>query len=86
MTARDPKAIADSLVAFLNREIMAPGHTIGPEDGFEAAGVDSMALLKVLVFVERELGLWIPDEDLVDAHVTSAATLARYVAMRLGAR
>jgi acyl carrier protein len=78
--------IADSLVAFVNREIMAPGHTIAADDAFETAGVDSMALLKVLVFVERELGVFVPDEDLVDDHVASAAALARYVAARLDAR
>jgi len=84
VTARSPQEIAGALAAFINEEIMAPGHAIGPDDRFDAAGVDSMALLKVLLFVERTYGFWVPDEDLVDANVTSAATLARYVASRLG--
>ncbi len=84
MSARTAAEIADAVVGFLNDEIMAPGHAIGEDDRFDAAGVDSMALLKVLLFVERTYGFWIPDEDLVDANVTSAATLARYVAARLG--
>jgi acyl carrier protein len=84
VAARSVSAIADLLVGFVNREIMAPGHAIAPEDRFDAAGVDSMALLKVLLFVEQEFGFWVPDEDLVDANVTSALTLARYVAARVG--
>jgi len=83
--ARTVSAIADLLVAFVNREIMAPGHAIAPEDRFDAAGVDSMALLKVLLYVEQEFGFWVPDDDLVDANVASATTLARYVAGRLPA-
>ncbi len=79
-------AIAERLAEFVNREIMAPGHAIGVDDRLEPAGVDSMALLKVLLFIEREFGFWIPDEDLVDDTVASATSLARYVAGRLAAR
>ncbi len=85
MTARPVSVVAELLVGFVNREIMAPGHAITAEDRFEAAGVDSMALLKVLLFVEQEFGFWVPDEDLVEGNVASAATLARYVAGRLAA-
>ena len=85
MPARTVSEIADLLVAFVNREIMAPGHAIAPDDRFDAAGVDSMALLKVLLHVENELAVTVPDEDLVDGTVASAATLARYLAGRLAA-
>ena len=85
MPARTVSAIAERLTEFVNHEIMAPGHAIGPDDRLEPAGVDSMALLKVLLFVEREFGFWIPDEDLVDDTVASATSLARYVAGRLAA-
>jgi diaminopimelate decarboxylase len=77
--------IARGLVGFINGEIMAPGHGVGPDDTLEAAGVDSMALLKVLLFVEREFGFWVPDEDLIEENVATASTLARYVARRLAA-
>ena len=53
-----------------------------PTTELAAAGVDSMALLKVLVFLEREFGLWVPDEDLTDDVITSARTLAAYVCRR----
>ena len=83
MSARSVTEIAELLVAFVNREIMAPGHAIHRDDRFDDAGVDSMALLKVLLYIEQEFGFWVPDEDLVDANVASASALAGYVAGRL---
>jgi len=78
-------AVAAALVAFVNAHIMAPGHPLAADDSFEAAGVDSMALLKILLHVESEFGIWIPDEDLVDEHVASARTLAEYLCRRASA-
>jgi acyl carrier protein len=61
---------------------MARGRPIRPEDDLEAAGVDSMGLLRVLVFVEAELGFWMPDEDLVEENICSARALASYICRR----
>jgi D-alanine--poly(phosphoribitol) ligase subunit 2 len=71
--------VAAAVVRFLNTEIMAASHPIATDDRLTDAGVDSMALLKVLVFLEREFGIWVPDEDLTDDVITSARTLAAYV-------
>ena len=84
VTASAPQQVAEALVTFINEEIMAPGHGLRVDDRFEAAGVDSMALLKVLLFIERTYGFWVPDEDLIDANVSSSASLARYIVARLG--
>lgn len=83
MGGRTADGIVAALIGFINAEIMAPGHAIRPDDGLDAAGVDSMALLKVLLFVEREFGFWVPDEDLVQENVATASALAAYVARRL---
>jgi len=74
--------VTGAIVRFLNTEIMAPAHPIAADDVLADAGVDSMALLKVLVFLERELGVWVPDEDLSDEIIRSARTLATYVCSR----
>jgi acyl carrier protein len=79
---RSVEDVAATIVRFLNTEILAEGHAIAIDDDLAAAGVDSMALLKVLVFLERELGIWVPDEDLTDEIVRSARTLAAYVRSR----
>ncbi|HET9488943.1 MAG TPA: acyl carrier protein [Methylomirabilota bacterium] len=78
----EPDEVAGTLTAFVNEQIMAPGRPIQPDDAFETVGVDSMALLKILVFVEKRFGFWMPDEDLVDEHLTSPRALANYICRR----
>jgi acyl carrier protein len=79
-----PEEIAGALTAFVNGHIMARGRAIAADDDLEAAGVDSMAMLKILLFIEAEFGFWMPDEDLVQENLASARTLATYVCRRRG--
>jgi D-alanine--poly(phosphoribitol) ligase subunit 2 len=78
----DADEIAATLTAFVNTTIMARGRPITPDDDFETAGVDSMGLLKVLLFIEAEFGFWMPDVDLVEQHVASPRALATYICRR----
>jgi len=78
----EPDEIADALTTFINANIMARGHPVQPHDDLEAAGLDSMALLKVLLFIEAEFGFWIPDEDLVRDNIRSPLALATYICRR----
>ena len=71
--AIDHDTVADALTTFVNTSIMARGRRILPDDDFETVGIDSMALLKILLFVEAEFGFWPPDEDLVDGQPPVAA-------------
>jgi acyl carrier protein len=77
-------AVASALTAFVNANIMAPGRSVQPEDDFELMGIDSMAMLKVLLFVEAKFGFWMPDEDLVAENLTSPRALAHYICRRRG--
>jgi len=77
-------AVASALTAFVNANIMARGRSVQPDDDFELMGVDSMAMLKVLLFVEAEFGFWMPDEDLVEENLTSPRALAHYICRRRG--
>jgi acyl carrier protein len=76
--------VAATLTAFVNATIMARGRTVHPDDSFELMGIDSMALLKVLLFVEEEFGFWMPDEDLVAENLASPRALAHYICRRGG--
>ena len=82
MPGFEPEAVIQSLVTFINTHIMASGHPIQPDDDLQSAGLDSMAFLKLLLFVEAEFGFWIPDEDLVEVNVASIRALARYICRR----
>jgi acyl carrier protein len=78
----DAEDVAQTLTAFVNAHIMSRGHPMTADDAFETAGVDSMALLKLLLFVEAEFGFWMPDDDLVEENVSSPGALARYICRR----
>ena len=80
----DVKEVASLLSQFVNGTLMARGRAITADDELERAGVDSMGLLKVLLFVESEFGFWMPDEDLEDDNVRSCRALATYICRRLG--
>ena len=80
--AIDHDTVAQMLTAYVNANIMARGRRIRPDDDFELAGIDSMALLKILLFVEAEFGFWPADEDLILENLRSARALARYVCRR----
>jgi len=80
----DVEDVATTLTAFVNAHIMARGRPIGVDDAFEHAGVDSMGLLKVLLFIESEFGFWMPDDDLVEENVASPRALARYICRQGG--
>lgn len=78
----EPEEIAKALTTFINTSIMACGHPVQADDDLEAAGVDSMALLKILLFIEADFGFWMPDEDLVEENLTSVRALANYICRR----
>ena len=80
--ATDHDTVAQAIAAFVNANIMAPGRRIQSDDDFEAMGIDSMALLRVLLFVEVEFGFWPPDEDLVTENLRSPGALAHYILRR----
>ena len=82
---RDLAEVSTALTTFVNTSIMARGRPMAPDDEFAAAGVDSLGLLKVLLFIEAEFGFWMPDEDLEEDNVRSPRALATYITRRLGA-
>ena len=77
-----PDETVTALTTFINTSIMARGHSVQPDQNLEDAGVDSMALLKILLFIEAEFGFWMPDEDLVEENTGSARALASYICRR----
>ena len=82
LPAVDHATIAQALTAFVNANLMARGHRIQPDDDFEMVGIDSMGMLKILLFVEAEFGFWPPDEDLVAENLRSGQALAHYICRR----
>jgi acyl carrier protein len=80
-----PEQITATLLGFINTEIMAQSRPLDGGANLEESGVDSMALLQVLLFIERTWGFWIPDHELTDDIVRTPRQLARHVCGKLAA-
>jgi acyl carrier protein len=78
----DAEGVANAVTAFINATIMARSHPVQPDDDLELAGLDSMALLKVLLFIEARFGFWMPDDDLVPENIRTVRALAAYIYRR----
>ncbi|BCX82461.1 acyl carrier protein [Methylomarinovum caldicuralii] len=77
------ETIAAELCEFLHERILAPGVAVTPETPLEDIGVDSFALMELILFVERRYGLVLPPEALVPEHLASVAALSHYCAAHL---
>ena len=78
----DPEDVAKAVADFVNASIMARTRPVQPDDDLELAGLDSMALLKVLLFIEARYGFWMPDEDLVAENIRTPRAFATYICRR----
>jgi len=74
--------VAMGMNPFINATIMARSRPVRPDDDLELAGLDSMSLLKVLLFIEAHYGFWMPDEDLVSDNIRTARAFAAYICRR----
>ncbi len=78
----DPEDVAKAVADFVNASIMARSRPVQPDDDLEVAGLDSMALLKILLFIEAQFGFWMPDEDLVAENIRTPRAFATYICRR----
>ncbi len=78
----DPEDVAKAVADFVNASIMARTRPVQPDDDLELAGLDSMALLKILLFIEVQFGFWMPDEDLVAENIRTPRAFATYICRR----
>ena len=53
------------------------------EDLFDSGILDSAAVLSVILFIEQEFAITIPDEDLLPENVASVEAAVAYVTRRL---
>ena len=71
--------IAESLQRYVAHELLADHACCKLDTPFADLGVDSAALLSMLLFVERRFGIMVPDEELSHANLESIQTLAACV-------
>jgi acyl carrier protein len=75
-----PKIIAAQLCEFARTNFVADGAEFDEHSPLAKAGIDSFALVELLLFCERMLGVRVPDSHLTGTNLTSMATLANCIA------
>jgi acyl carrier protein len=77
---QDPKTIAEQLCQFARKNYVANGVDFDENSPLAKAGIDSFALVELLLFCERTFGVSVPDSHLTGKNLTSVATLANCIA------
>ena len=80
MPELDPKNVAAQLCQFARTNFVAEGTEFDENSPLAQAGVDSFALVELLLFCERVIGVRVPDSHLTGNNLTSMATLANCIA------
>ncbi len=75
----------ERIVALLSQiaDVQGVALPTDPESLFDAGVLDSFGLLEFLTAVEEELGIKIPDEDLVPSNFETVARIRAYLSRRL---
>jgi acyl carrier protein len=71
----------DQVIDFINNELLAErGISIGADDDLLLSGhLDSMAIFQLVAFIEGDLGLAVPAQDITVENFKTAATISRYL-------
>lgn len=72
--------IQTGIQTYICRDLGADIHTLDPETPLADLGIDSMALLKILLFVEERFGVYLPDEALTTKNLYNLSSLSAAIA------
>ena len=73
---KDPKTIAEQLCQFARENFVAEGADFDEHSRLAEAGIDSFALVELLLYCERVFGVRVPLSHLTRQNLASVATLA----------
>jgi len=77
---KDPKIIAEQLCEYARTNLVADGAAFNEHSPLADAGIDSFALMELLLYCERTLGVRVPDSHLTCFNLSSVSALSRCVA------
>jgi acyl carrier protein len=75
----DPKVIAARLCEFARTNFVAEGVEFDENSPLSQAGIDSFALVELVLFCERVLGVRVPDSHLTGDNLASMSALAQCI-------
>ena len=76
----DTKIIAAKLCEFARTNFVADGAEFDENSPLAKAGIDSFALVELLLYCERTFGVSVPDSHLTGKNLASVTTLANCIA------
>lgn len=71
--------IIEILVTFVRTTILAPGVSFDSSSSLAKTGVDSYSVIEIVLFIERQFGVTIPDTMLIPANLGSIDALGECV-------
>jgi acyl carrier protein len=74
------------LRVLLEEHLLDGAAGLGPTTRLADAGLDSMAIMQLLLLIEGRFGLWLPEEDLTHENFACIRSLALAVSRRLALR
>ena len=72
----DIGTVTNDLIKFIKGNILESGNDISPNMPFSEAGMDSMSIIEVVLFIERKYGVALPEGELTIDNLKTVETLA----------
>jgi acyl carrier protein len=76
----DAKTVSEAVCAYIRDSVLEGKGKFSADMSLTDAGLDSVAIMETLLFVERTFGVAVPDEDLTVDNLRTASSLAACVA------
>jgi acyl carrier protein len=73
------------LLAAIRERLLDPGVEMEPTTPLASVGLDSMAVMQLLLLIEESFGLWLPESGLTRESLRDVRSLAGIVASHLDA-
>ena len=82
----EPTNVQARLLEFLRGGMFSVQTCVTEETDLIASGFDSLALVSLLVFIEKTYGLWIPQSEITETNLKDTRSLAAVVVRLLNER
>ena len=70
-----PEILEQQLVTLISERLLETSGDFGADSNLYDAGLDSMAIMQLLILIEQEYGVTIPDNDLTRHQLSSVRHL-----------
>ena len=72
----EQEEIESALIEFVRDNVVAKGVKIEPESVLREVGVDSYSVIEMVLFLERQFGVVLPEEKLIPENLKSVRAMA----------